>query len=210
MSLYIRNIIAGASKLILCLTAGTIIVSCSSTHQESHANKSAIYKNFTIEENDRALSLQNGVYYYYGELFSGDITLHYKNGVLNEKRNYLAGKLEGYSFTWFENGTLESKRYYVNGEKDGTHFGWYDDGSKRFEYNFDNGMNNGISTEWYKSGQIAKKTVFLNGNESVQAWRDNGKLYTNYVVRDGVIYGMNNSHLCYSLKNEKGEYVAKK
>ncbi len=170
-----------------------------------------MYKNVGVEDTDPDLKLQNGIYYYRDDLFSGDIISHYPNGTINEKNSYVSGRQEGSSFTWFENGTMQSKRYYVDGEKHGTHYGWYEDGSKRFEYNFDNGMNSGTSTEWYKSGQIAKKTVYINGNEeSVQAWRDNGKLYINYVVKDGVIYGMNNSHLCYTLKNEEGEYVAKK
>ena len=214
MNYYIRNIVIGSLKIILCFLTGAVMFSCSSIEnflKDSHAYRSAVYKNLTVEENAQGLELRNGIYYYNGELFSGYLTAHYKNGVLSEKRNYSAGKQEGFSFTWFENGVMQDKRFYVNGEKDDTHYGWYNDGSKRFEYNFDNGMNNGVSTEWYNSGQVAKKTVYVNGNEeSVQAWRDNGKLYINYVVRDGVIYGMNNSHLCYTLKNEKGEYVAKK
>ena len=196
--------------LLLC----TELISCSSGDSNQpmvNAKRSSLYNNVTVEENDKQLKLQNGIYYYKDALLSGDIISHYTGGEINEKSSYISGKQEGYSFVWFENGTMQSKRYYVNGEKHGTHYGWYADGSNRFEYNFDNGINSGTSTEWYNSGQIAKKTVYANGNEeSVRAWRDNGKLYINYVVRDGVIYGMNNSHLCYTLKNEKGEYVAKK
>lgn len=163
------------------------------------------------EENNTSLHLENGIYFLNNLLFSGSIVSYYGNGALNEKSGFIDGKKEGVSGTWFDNGVLQTKRFYVNGEKDGTHYGWYDDGAKRFEYNFKNGVNTGVSTEWYQTGAIARKTVYSNGKEeSVQAWRDNGKLYINYVVKDGVIYGMNNSHLCYTLKNEKGEYYVKK
>jgi len=166
---------------------------------------------FTVEKNNQSLYMLNGVYYFNQEPFSGYITSHYANGVIEEKSGYRNGKQEGISLTWFENGVMQSKRYYVKGEKNDTHYGWYEDGSKRFEYNFNKGINSGIHTEWYQNGSIAKKTTYSNGSEeSVQAWRDNGKLYINYVVKDGVIYGMNNSHLCYTLENEKGVYATKK
>lgn len=36
-----------------------------------------------------------------------------------------------------------------------------------------------------------------------QAWRENGKPYINYEVRDGFRYGLRKSALCYSLEDEK-------
>ena len=170
-------------------------------NNSKHSEITAI-PDLTVEEGSDALNIQNGVSYFSNVPVSGYIISHYNNSALKEKNGYINGIQEGTSLSWFENGTMNSKRFYVNGEKDGTHYGWYSDGSKRFEYNFTNGVNTGIHYEWYQNGSIAKKTVYKNGiEEQVQAWRDNGKLYINYVV--------NNSHLCYTLKNEKGEYVKK-
>jgi hypothetical protein len=36
-----------------------------------------------------------------------------------------------------------------------------------------------------------------------KAWRENGKPFINYEVKDGVRYGLQKSALCYTLKNEK-------
>ena len=38
-------------------------------------------------------------------------------------------------------------------------------------------------------------------------WRNNGKTYMNFIVKDGRRYGLVNAQLCYSVKNERGEYV---
>jgi hypothetical protein len=38
-----------------------------------------------------------------------------------------------------------------------------------------------------------------------KAWRENGKPFINYEVKDGVRYGLQKSALCYTLKNEKIE-----
>ena len=34
-----------------------------------------------------------------------------------------------------------------------------------------------------------------------KAWRENGKLYINYEVKEGVRYGLQKAALCYTLKN---------
>jgi antitoxin component YwqK of YwqJK toxin-antitoxin module len=165
----------------------------------------------TVEEGNSSLHKENGVYYFDNSLFSGYIISKYENGNLKEKSGYVNGKKQGLSQTWFDNGTIQDERYYTNGEKDGIHRGWYENGSKRFEYSFKDGLNDGVSTEWYQSGEILKRIVYKNGTEeNAKAWGINGKLYINYVVKNGVIYGMNNSNPCYSLKNEKGEYVSAK
>ena len=167
--------------------------------------------NITINVSDTALHLLNGVYYYNGTPYYGFINSYYDTNTPEQRSGYLNGKLGGVQYTYFPNGRLQSERHYVKGEKDGTHFGWYDDGTRRFEYNFSNGMTVGLNTDWYPDGKVWRKAQYENGNElSVQAWRTNGKLYANYEVKSGVIYGMNNSNLCYTLKNERGNYENKK
>lgn len=53
-----------------------------------------------------------------------------------------------------------------------------------------------------------KYIVYQNGiAQTGKGWRENGKLYMSFVVRDGRLYGLINPNLCYSLKNERGEYV---
>ena len=194
-------------NIILCF----LLISCSSNNSQVAIRQAISIPNFTAEEISSALRIQNGVCYYNDGLFSCYIISRYKSGALKEKSPYFNGLKEGTDLSWFENGNLESERNYVKGEKEGTHTGWYADGTKRFEYNFANGLAEGISTDWYPSGKIFQQKLFGSGAEvSVKAWGETGKLYANYEVKNGVIYGLNNSTLCYSLKNERGEYVSKK
>lgn len=160
---------------------------------------------------DTALHLINGVYYYNGSPYNGYVETYYSNGKIEEKSPYASGKLEGISYEWFTSGTLQSARLYVKGEKDGTHYGWYADGQKRFEYNFANGLTEGMCTDWYPDGNKWREAKFKNGDEvRVKAWRTNGKLYANYEIKEGVIYGLNNSNLCYSLTDGQGKYMPAK
>jgi antitoxin component YwqK of YwqJK toxin-antitoxin module len=192
-------------NIILCF----LLISCSENNIHQAVNISI--PNFSVEDGDNALVIKNGALYYKGGLFSGYLTSHFKSSALKEKSPYLNGKLEGAAITWFENGQIESQRNYSGGEKDGTHYGWYPDGTARFEYNYKNGLSEGQSTDWYPNGKLFQEKIFTAGAEaSVKAWRDTGKLYANYIVKDGVIFGLNNSTLCYSLKNERGEYVPSK
>ena len=176
---------------------------------EKHALQAdSIIPEITVETNNAELHELNGVYYFHGNLFSGYLVAYYSNGSLKEKSGYANGKLSGKSLTWFPNGNLETERYYKNGEKDSINTGWYENGQKRFEFHFKNGLYNGINKEWYESGAMLSQVTYNMGKEvKAKQWRENGKLFTNYVVKDGIIYGLNNSNLCYSIKDERGQYV---
>ena len=69
------------------------------------------------------------------------------------------------------------------------------------------GNYNGLYQEWYENGQPFKFIVYKNGNDvEGKAWRPNGKLYMNFINKDGRRYGLLNAQMCFSLKNENGEY----
>ncbi len=114
------------------------------------------------------------------------------------------GRQQGIAKTFFENGTTESIRWYIKGEKDSVHRGWWPNGKLRFEYHFNHGVYDGMFREWYFSGNMIQQLMYENGREVYgKGWRGNGKLYMNFLVKNGRRFGLNNSNLCYSLKNEK-------
>ena len=116
---------------------------------------------------------------------------------------------EGVLTSFYENGMKDSRRFYHNGEKDSINQGWWINGNPRFEYHFKNGVYEGDFKEWYASGKLMKHIIYHNGKEqNGKGWRENGKVYMSFVMRDGRLYGLINPNLCYSLKNERGEYVA--
>ena len=162
----------------------------------------------TIHLPDTAFTIQNGVGIYHLKPFSGTLVEHYDSMHIKSSIQYFDGKQEGTELTYFANGQKEAMRFYTAGEKDSIHTGWWPNSNKRFEYHFSNGAYDGNFTEWFEGGKLGKEIVYKKGQElSGKGWRENGKLYMSYVMKDGRRYGLVNAQLCYTLKNERGEYV---
>jgi len=161
-----------------------------------------------VLKTDSLLRLKNGFWFYSDTLYSGAIADYFPSKQLKTIGTFYKGKEEGWYHSFYPDGTKESNRYYHAGEKDSVHIGWWNNGNLRFEYHFVNGNYDGNYKEWYQSGKALKHIIYENGNEiSGKGWRENGKLFMNYVMKDKRRYGLMNSQLCYSLKNEKGEFV---
>ena len=157
---------------------------------------------------DSSLHFVSGYWYHSTELLSGQVTERDNQGHVISVTKYLSGKEEGWTNKFYPNGQQAEKRYYHLGEKDSVHTGWWANGNKRFEYHFNAGVYNGDYKEWYESGKDYKVIHYVNGAEEwAKGWRENGKLYMNFIVRNGRRYGIENANLCYTVKNEKGEYV---
>ena len=162
----------------------------------------------TTLKTDSLLKLKNGYWFYSDTLYSGTIEDYFPSKQLKTTETFYKGKEEGWYHSFYPDGTKEANRYYHAGEKDSINIGWWNNGNLRFEYHFSNGNYHGDCKEWYQSGKLFKHIIYQNGNEiSGKGWRENGKLFMNYVMKDKRRYGLMNSQLCYSLKNEKGEFV---
>ena len=151
---------------------------------------------------------QNGKYLLFNEKpFDGALTEMYENGELKSQAYYKNGLLDGSLRSWYQNGSKESERYHKRGEKEGVHSSWWPNGNLRFEYQFAGGLYHGTFKEWYESGKPLHVFEYDHGNE-VRAigWRENGKTYINFAVKNGRKYGLTNARLCYSLKDERGIY----
>ncbi len=59
--------------------------------------------------------------------------------------------------------------------------------------------------QWYKGGAKFKELNLVNGREEglQKAWRENGKIYNNYEAKNGRIFGLKRSNLCYKLEDEE-------
>ncbi len=162
-----------------------------------------------VKFGDSSLQLLNGTWYYQNQLFNGVIERYYSDNGLQNRQTYLNGKEEGLFLSYFEDGSKDAERYYHLGEKDSVHRGWWPNGKLRYEYHYKLGLYQGSFREWYESGKPLKQIEYASGKEERgMGWRENGKLYMNFVVKNNRIYGIINPNLCYSLKNEKGEYVS--
>ena len=187
-----------------------ILFACNDAQQKSmHEDRKIIIPSLTVDAEDKLLSLQNGVWFYRGRKFSGTMQAFYETGRIKSVQSFYEGREEGWMNSFYENGARDAHRYYHNGEKDGVNEGWWVNGNRRFEYHFRNGAYEGSFTEWYINGRTAKYIWYHQGKEQLgRGWRENGKSYMSFVVKDGRLYGQINPNLCYSLKRERGEFVA--
>ncbi len=162
----------------------------------------------TVNATDTSLHLVNGVWFCQQKMFSGTMESYFSPDHLQTRKIFYNGKEEGWQYTFYENGNKDSKRYYHDGEKDSINMGWWLNGNPRYEYHFKNGAYEGDFKEWYVSGKPLKHIIYHNGKEqSGMGWRENGKVYMSFVMKGGRLYGLINPNLCYSLKNERGEFV---
>ncbi|MCA6450164.1 MAG: hypothetical protein IM584_08085 [Chitinophagaceae bacterium] len=162
----------------------------------------------TVNRGDTSLQLVNGVWFLQGQPFSGSIETRYGSGQLWVIQQVYEGKEEGLMRSYYENGRQQALRFYHLGEKDSVHRGWWPNGQLQYEYHFRNGEYEGDFKEWYPSGKILKHIFYHKGKEEWgKGWRENGKPYMSFVIRNGRLYGLVNPNLCYSLRNERGEYI---
>lgn len=191
-------------RIILLITL--IFYGC--RHLENHVIPPADPTILMVNRTDASINFKNGSWHYKGLLFSGTIRDLFEDASLHQSTPCSDGKENGWQVTFYPDGSLSEKRYFRSGEKDSVHTGWWQNGNKRFEYHFSAGIYNGEYKEWYQSGKPLKHIQYINGKDICgKGWRENGKIYMNFIVKNGRRYGVNNANLCYTVKNGSGELV---
>jgi antitoxin component YwqK of YwqJK toxin-antitoxin module len=179
----------------------------STTNKTLTEGKSIIIPDTVVDAGDGSLHLENGVWFWRDQPFSGTMERYYSNGKLQFKQSFYLGKEEGWQFSYYENGNKDAQRYYHLGEKDSVNLGWWINGNLRYEYHFKAGTYEGDFKEWYQTGKPLKWINYHDGKEQWgKGWRENGKPYMSFVMKGGRLYGQINPNLCYTLKDEKGEF----
>ena len=198
---------------MLIFISSWLLVSCQGGIEAPVAAKQIlpsfpVVPDFMIQRDDPRLSWKNGKYFYQGQPFSGRITEKDTQGNTSATLSYWEGLEEGWSEWFYPSGSLLARRFYHRGEKDSVHLGWWPNGQLQFEYHFKSGNYQGWFREWYPSGKPLKAIWYEQGEEKRgTGWRENGKTYMSFEVRNGRMFGLVNPNLCYSLKNEQGEFV---
>jgi antitoxin component YwqK of YwqJK toxin-antitoxin module len=184
---------------ILFIASGTgILMNC-----YGPINKSPVNMNMPA-----SALVQKGKYTFFQDRrAAGLVNEYYPSGELHRTSRYEDGLLHGVTRTWYASGEKESERNYDRGEKEDLHIGWWANGNKQFEYQFSEGLYHGTFKEWYENGKLLHVFEYEHGQElSAIGWRENGRTYINFVVRNGRKYGLTNARLCFSLKEERGVY----
>ena len=163
----------------------------------------------TIAFDAKLFFLGNDGLRYQGELFSGK--LRRENSQTERVETYLSGKRNGLIVEYFrQSGRVSKQMYFADGKRVGLHRGYYPSGERQFEMNYLDGVYHGDVTYWYRSGQVYTYTLYERGKvKGHKMWRKNGRIFANYVMRNGKKVGLNGGKLCLNVKdNPKSDSVS--
>jgi hypothetical protein len=140
---------------------------------------------------------------YNGKPLNAIIFSLYKNGDTSFKVPFEKGREHGEAINYYENGQIKDKRFYINGWKQGIHKGWYGNGMLAYEYHFTNDEFDGVVKEWSPTGVLFRDMHYLKGYEDgSQVIRyANGKIKSNYVIKQGVRYGLLGTKNCMNVSD---------
>lgn len=185
-------------------------IGCSQPESEYSALDFSIHvndiPNDTVASVNTNLKFVNGKYLLNDKPFSGIVYKVLKGFPVSTYSSVLKGQLHGIYRSFYSSGKPYEVRAYRRGLSVGKHVGYWDDtGILKFEYNYHDQKKEGAQKNWYSNGQPAYVYSYrddrLDGLQ--QAWRINGSLYRNFVVKNGVRYGLQKSEACYEVKDER-------
>jgi antitoxin component YwqK of YwqJK toxin-antitoxin module len=196
-----------ASAMIL------IFISCTNTKKGEAKNASplsffvdtASIPKDTVLLPSQHLKLENGIYYFNKQPFSGYVKEQYENKQVSIVSGFLKGMQHGIATSYYPSGKIRFVRMYKENKSYGRHTGYWENGNQKFAFFYLNDKREGLNKQWYENGQPYAFLNFKDDKEDgmQQAWRENGKPYINYQAKDGFRYGLQKSSLCYTLKDEK-------
>ena len=164
-----------------------------------------------VADNLLELNIPEGLVLYQSKPFSGTSVSHYPDSTQKSSTAYFRGKKHGLKKKWFKNGKLSYEGNYLFDKRQGKTKSWWINGNLRSVSQFVDGIGQGEQLQFYKSGAKLKKINLVDGKEEgmQQSWRENGKIYNNYEAKNGRIFGLKRSNLCYALEDENVVYSKK-
>ncbi|MEP2026761.1 MAG: membrane-binding protein [Reichenbachiella sp.] len=143
-------------------------------------------------------------------LVSGYIVDRFKNGQDAKQISVYEGRKEGTLKTYFPNGQLKYEENYKNNKLHGEVKRWSQQSGYQLmaHLNYKDGKLHGEQKKWFVTGELHKLMHMKEGKEDgiQQAFRKNGKLYANYESKNGRVFGLKRSNLCYELDDQQVVY----
>jgi len=170
----------------------TLLITCTACHK-------------TITRPRKDITWHNGRLLYQGKKFDGMVLENFVHAGTRRETPYRYGRPHGIEREYTVPGRkLVAKRRYKNGEHAGTHEGWFPTGERRFHYEYnDKAEKHGEFWEWHRSGHPSSFIKFVNGVAlGKKVWREDGKIYQNWVFEEGQAYGTPGTKLCFQLRDE--------
>lgn len=177
----------------LGLGTAAILIFLAGSFQKNTVN---VYGNKFLDE-------VNGVLHHKGSPFTGTAIERFPKGHIYKSTEYVDGIKHGIMEEFGFTGAIKHRWNYKKGLRDGAQYGWFLEGPKKYVQNFKDGLLHGLVTEWYISGTLFRQRNFEKGVESASKIRYfTGEMHTNYVKKDGAIYGLKSGELCMDFAND--------
>lgn len=179
----------GRRELLAISFLFLLLISCKSSKEKP---KYFNFKDINVENNNGLLMSNN-------KLFTGVIYSLYPNTKdTAEVMGFNNGKENGEWKRFYPNKKLKEQRYFENGIKVKTLKEWWENGKIKISGSFLKGENNGEFKEWNREGRLIKFMNYKLGYEegSQKQFYDNGKIRSNYVIKNGKRYGLLGTKNC--------------
>ena len=200
---------------ILVLFILIIMISCKQKDESKFVNLKVLPEisvqeveipNVSMDKSEIVYDNKVSKWYFNNHLFSGYAVSYYPDSTLKEKIGVFKGKRENLSQKWFPNGKLKEVANFREGKLHGEKKLWVSDSIYTLvtQLNYQFGKVDGEQRMWYSTGELYKVLNLNMGIEEgmQQAYRKNGELYANYEAKEGRIFGLKKSALCYGLEDE--------
>ena len=136
----------------------------------------------TIYDFPNEYVLGNGILYFKGVPFSGQLFKNYENGNVEKRSNYKDGKLYGLSEIFYEDGKYYSKKNFIKSEL------------------------SGLSEKFYQNGNLEQEIKYGKNNDVFEFYKkyyENGKLIES-LITEGITKNEQNVYGKYESFNEEG------
>ncbi len=157
-----------------------------------------------VSNTDTSLHFNNGIVYYKNNLFSGTVYTLYNNSKdTAEIRNYLLGKEDGVWKNFYPNHSLKEIREFKNGKKVGKMKAYWDNKNVMIKCFFEDDEYDGLYKEWNRNGTVIRNMNYVKGHEegSQQMFYDNGKVRSNYIIKEGKRFGLLGTKNCINVSD---------
>ncbi len=139
-----------------------------------------------------SIKIMEGMVYYKGTPFTGELFQNDESGQLEFERNYKDGIRDGSYKQYFENGQLEMEGNYKDGKDNGLFKQYNENGQLKMEGNYKDGIKDGFFVGYFENGQLEFERNYKDGEKDglYKQYYENGQLEMEGNYKDGDKYGL--------------------
>lgn len=159
-----------------------------------------------LSQNSENANLRNvnGIIFFNNQPYSGLLYTLYPNAKdTAEIKSFLNGKEDGEWIKYYPSGLLKEKRSFKNGLKEGEYAAWWQNGKKQLLFHFINDQYEGVCSQWNEGGTLIQQMTYVKGYEEgpQKMYYDNGKIRSNYVIKNGRRFGLLGTKNCINVSD---------